>query len=83
MGVHLCYGLGKKHMTEPRDAARMVEIANAMTQAIDRTISYIHMPVPFHGQTRITRPLSPQAVPIDRAVSGLIWRLTQVRRTTH
>jgi hypothetical protein len=34
-------------MIEPRNAGRMVEIANAMTQAIERPIQYIHMPVPI------------------------------------
>jgi hypothetical protein len=48
MGVHLCYGdFGAKHMIEPRDAGRMVEIANAMAKAIERPIQYIHMPVPI------------------------------------
>jgi hypothetical protein len=48
MGVHLCYGdFGGKHMIEPRDASRMVEIANAMTQRAERPIHYIHMPVPI------------------------------------
>ncbi len=48
MGVHLCYGdFGAKHMIEPRDAARMVEIANAMVRSVERPISYIHMPVPI------------------------------------
>jgi hypothetical protein len=48
LGVHLCYGdFGAKHMIEPRDAGRMVEIANAMAKAIGRPIQYIHMPVPI------------------------------------
>jgi len=48
MGVHLCYGdFGAKHMIEPRDAGRMVEIANAMVKAVERPISYVHMPVPI------------------------------------
>jgi hypothetical protein len=48
MGVHLCYGdFGAKHMIEPRDSARMVEIANAMTRSIGRSLDYVHMPVPI------------------------------------
>lgn len=47
MGVHLCYGdFGAKHMLEPRDAGKLVEVANAMSQAIARPLNYIHMPVP-------------------------------------
>jgi len=48
LGVHLCYGdFGAKHMLEPRDMARMVEVANAMAVAVQRPINYIHMPVPI------------------------------------
>jgi hypothetical protein len=47
LGIHLCYGdFGAKHFIEPRDARRMVEVANAMTQSIARPITYIHVPVP-------------------------------------
>jgi hypothetical protein len=48
LGVHLCYGdFGARHMLEPRDMRRMVEAANAMTQAVRRQIQYLHMPVPI------------------------------------
>jgi methionine synthase II (cobalamin-independent) len=48
LGVHLCYGdFGAKHMLEPRDMSRMVEVANAMTEALPRPLNYIHMPVPI------------------------------------
>ena len=48
LGVHLCYGdFGATHMIEPRDAGRMVEVANAMAKAITRPLTYIHMPVPI------------------------------------
>ncbi|MFL5048787.1 MAG: hypothetical protein ACJ8D4_01645, partial [Xanthobacteraceae bacterium] len=45
-----------KHFVEPSDAAKMVEFANALAQAIEHKLAYIHMPVPvdrkddaFHG----------------------------------
>jgi hypothetical protein len=48
LGVHLCYGdFGAHHLIEPRDMGRMVEVANAMTQAVERPINYLHMPVPI------------------------------------
>jgi methionine synthase II (cobalamin-independent) len=48
LGFHLCYGdFGAKHFIEPIDAARMVEVANAMAQAISHRIAFIHMPVPI------------------------------------
>lgn len=48
MGVHLCYGdFGAKHMTEPRDSRRMVDVANALVENIGRPLTYVHMPVPI------------------------------------
>jgi hypothetical protein len=48
LGVHLCYGdFGAKHMLEPRDMGRMVDVANAMTEALPRPLNYLHMPVPI------------------------------------
>jgi hypothetical protein len=47
LGLHLCYGdFAGRHFVEPRDAARMVEFANALTQTITHPLAYIHMPVP-------------------------------------
>lgn len=47
LGFHFCYGdAGHKHFAEPRDTARMVELANALATAIPRPIHWIHMPVP-------------------------------------
>lgn len=60
LGLHLCYGdFGGKHFVEPRDAAAMVEFANALSTSISRRLAYIHMPVPrgrdddaFHAPLR-------------------------------
>ena len=47
LGLHLCYGdFGAKHFVEPKDAAKMVEFANALTKSIPHKLAYIHMPVP-------------------------------------
>jgi hypothetical protein len=47
LGLHLCYGdFGARHFVEPKDAAKMVEFANTLTNSIKRPIAYIHMPVP-------------------------------------
>ncbi len=47
LGLHLCYGdFGAKHFVEPKDAAQMVDFANALTKAIKHKLAYIHMPVP-------------------------------------
>jgi hypothetical protein len=35
LGLHLCYGdFGAKHFVEPKDAAKMVDFANALTKSI-------------------------------------------------
>jgi hypothetical protein len=47
LGIQLCYGdLDGRHFVDPVNAANMVELANALTQAA-RPIAYIHMPVPL------------------------------------
>jgi hypothetical protein len=47
LGLHLCYGdFDGRHFVEPKDAAAMVELANALSRASPRPLSYIHMPVP-------------------------------------
>lgn len=47
LGIHICYGdFGAKHYIEPKDASRMVDVANDITKAIARPITYIHFPVP-------------------------------------
>ena len=59
LGLHLCYGdFGAKHFVEPKDAARMVDFANALTKAIGHKLAYIHMPVPIgRSDDAFHRPL--------------------------
>jgi methionine synthase II (cobalamin-independent) len=59
LGVHLCYGdFAGRHFVEPRDAARMVEFANALMQTIDHRLAYVHMPVPVErSDDAFHRPL--------------------------
>ncbi len=48
LGLHLCYGdFAGKHFIEPKDAAAMVDFANALSRAIPHKLAYIHMPVPI------------------------------------
>jgi len=47
LGYHLCYGSpADEHLVQPRDAGIMVEIANAIVEAVKRPIQFFHMPVP-------------------------------------
>jgi methionine synthase II (cobalamin-independent) len=53
LGIHICYGdFGAKHIIEPKDAGRMVDVANAMVRAVKRRIDYIHFPVPIERTDR-------------------------------
>ncbi|HUN74912.1 MAG TPA: hypothetical protein VMU40_10390 [Steroidobacteraceae bacterium] len=60
LGFHLCYGdVDGRHFIEPQDAARMVELANALTRALSRPIAYFHMPVPMErADAEYFRPLA-------------------------
>jgi hypothetical protein len=59
-GIHLCYGDQRaKHFVEPRDASKMVELANAISDAVARPITYFHMPVPIERDDEaFFRPLA-------------------------
>src|SRR5207247_1608703 len=47
LGYHFCYGdVQHRHFTEPRDAARLVEIANALAASLGRPLTWVHLPVP-------------------------------------
>jgi hypothetical protein len=49
LGFHLCYGDWEgKHFVEPKDATKMVELANLIALSVGRPIAYIHMPVPVN-----------------------------------
>lgn len=48
LGFHLCYGdLDAKHFVQPIDATKLVEMANLITRSVNRSINWIHMPVPM------------------------------------
>jgi hypothetical protein len=47
LGYHLCYGdAGHQHFVQPRDASRLVGIANAISARVARSIQWLHLPVP-------------------------------------
>ncbi len=47
LGIHLCYGdPGHKHVREPIDTGRMVDVYHRLATAIGRPITWLHMPVP-------------------------------------
>jgi ubiquinone/menaquinone biosynthesis C-methylase UbiE len=47
LGYHFCYGdVRHRHFTEPADAGKLVEIANALAASLGRPLTWLHMPVP-------------------------------------
>lgn len=60
LGYHLCYGsFGGKHFVEPRDLGTMVDLTNAFTAQLRRTIEFVHMPVPIEWtEARYYEPLA-------------------------
>jgi len=48
LGFHLCYGdMDAKHMVQPKDASKLVELANDIFRTVERPVTYIHFPVPI------------------------------------
>ncbi len=47
LGYHLCYGdVMHEHFVQPADAANLVQVANAISAGVKRSIHWIHIPVP-------------------------------------
>ncbi|KAE9374870.1 hypothetical protein N431DRAFT_438268 [Stipitochalara longipes BDJ] len=47
LGFHLCYGdAGHQHFIQPKDSAKLVEMANEISEGVKRNVNWIHMPVP-------------------------------------
>jgi hypothetical protein len=47
LGYHLCYGdAGHKHFVQPKDTARLVDVANFVADNLHRQLNWIHFPVP-------------------------------------
>jgi len=67
LGLHLCYGdFGARHFGEPKDAAKMVEFANALTRASQHKLAYVHMPVPIErSDDAFHKPLADLALGND------------------
>jgi hypothetical protein len=70
LGLHLCYGdFGAKHFVEPKDAAAMVDFANALSQSVPHKLAYIHMPVPIErSDDAFHRPFRDLTLPAGTAL---------------
>src|SRR5699024_493135 len=65
---------GEKHFIEPTDSANLVRVANALTSATARRLSWLHLPVPIdRGDAAYFAPLADLA-PVDELYLGLVHR---------
>jgi hypothetical protein len=47
LGYHLCYGSpADQHLVMPKDTAILTELANAIFARVQRTVDFLHLPVP-------------------------------------
>jgi hypothetical protein len=47
LGYHLCFGdWSHQHLQQPKDSANLVEISNMLGEVVQRSINWLHMPVP-------------------------------------
>ena len=45
LGFHFCHSHEGRHQYRPHDAAKLVEVANALTTGLGRTVDWLHLPV--------------------------------------
>jgi SAM-dependent methyltransferase len=58
LGLHLCYGdEAHGHFVELQDSHKLVEIANALSASLSRTLDWIHMPAPHLEADEYFAPL--------------------------
>ena len=47
LGYHLCYGdVQHQHFIQPKDAGKLVAVANGVSAGVTRPIQWLHLPVP-------------------------------------
>ena len=84
LGYHLCYGsFGGRHFVEPKDAAGMTDLTNALMARIGRSVQFMHMPVPAErDDDAFYAPLSALALrPETELYLGLVHDTDGVKGT--
>jgi hypothetical protein len=77
LGYHLCYGdAGGAHFKEPQDMSKLVSVANAVLTATERTVQWVHMPVPIErDDDAYFAPLDALRLPVGtRLYLGLLHK---------
>jgi SAM-dependent methyltransferase len=59
LGFHLCYGdEAHGYFVEPGDCRKLVEVANALSASLSRSLDWVHLPVPHGIDDDYFRPLA-------------------------
>ena len=75
LGYHLCYGDPEgKHVIEPQDCTKMVELANLIVAASGRPVAFVHLPMdPARDDDAFYAPLAALDLPSGTEVHlGLV-----------
>lgn len=84
LGFHLCYGdYNHKHFIEPNDTAKLVAVANGITQRVERSVAWIHLPVPRNrDDDAYFEPLAELSLDVETELYlGLVHRTDGVEGT--
>jgi hypothetical protein len=67
LGYHLCYGdLNHEHFVQPRDSSMLVDVANAISTRVPRSVQWMHLPVPRdRSDAAYFRPLDRLVLPSE------------------
>jgi SAM-dependent methyltransferase len=76
LGFHLCYGdEAHGYFVAPRDVRKLVEVANALSASLGRSLDWIHMPVRADADAAYFAPLTDLALqPQTELYLGVIHR---------
>ena len=91
LGFHFCHSHEGRHQYRPHDATKLVEVANALTTGLGRTVDWLHLPVAHDIDVSFFETLGQLAVRpetelylglihVDDGVVGAQARITTAKR---
>ena len=91
LGFHFCHSHEGRHQYRPHDANKLVEVANALTTGLGRTVDWLHLPVAHDIDVSFFETLGQLAVRpetelylglihVDDGVVGAQARITTAKR---
>jgi SAM-dependent methyltransferase len=75
LGFHLCHAeLRRLRAEEPADAARLVQVVNALATILDRPLNWVHLPVPRDAEAYLEALAGLRPRPETELYLGLVHR---------